>query len=125
DGQLTPEAEGEQSLLVGRQARNRRPELVVGGARCGGAAQGRLEVDGAWPRGASAELVAADVDKDPREPAVRRSAVAQTLPSIPGEQRCLLNRILGGQRVVQDERPQPVRVINPGEEQPTDGVVRG
>lgn len=60
DGELAPETECEQCLLVGGETGDRRPELGVGRDRSGVAGPGRRKVDDARSPGASAEFVAAE-----------------------------------------------------------------
>jgi hypothetical protein len=125
DGELTPEAEREEPLLVGRQAAERGREVGVIRRWTGPCAGRRIEGDETRPSGAPPEFIAADVDEDPGEPAVRALAVPERSASVPGQQGRLLDGILGGRRVMKDEHRKLVRVVDPGEEQPADSIVRG
>ena len=97
-----------------------------GGAVSGAASvvAGRIERNEADARRTPPQLVAADVDEDPGEPAVGRRRVPQGTTTPPRQEGRLLDGVLGRDAVVEDERRQAERVVDPRREHLSNGVVR-
>jgi hypothetical protein len=123
NGELAPEAQGDESLFVWGQPSERSSEVALGGRPNGPDSGSWVEGDDARPSGSPPELVTADIDQNPGEPAICALTVAQGSASIPGEQGCLLDRILGGERIVEDEGRESAGTIEPSVEQPADSIV--